>query len=137
MSIPYQPAALRTPAARPRSPGSPPAQPRATLQRASHLGLGASASGEFTQRMFAAINGMMLDMLAAVARKDLDDRRRRQAQGISMLKLLGAIAAGPRTQVVIRGSGICSPTLLRGQRFSMPPDGRAPPSPKSPAAPEH
>jgi DNA invertase Pin-like site-specific DNA recombinase len=53
--------------------------------------------------MFAAINGMMLDMLAAVARKDLDDRRRRQAQGISMLKLLGAIAAGPRTQVVIRG----------------------------------
>jgi hypothetical protein len=35
--------------------------------------LGASASGEFTQRMFAAINGMMLDMLAAVARKDLDD----------------------------------------------------------------
>ena len=36
---------------------------------------------EFTGRMFEAINGMLLDMLAAVARKDYDDRRRRQAQG--------------------------------------------------------
>ena len=36
---------------------------------------------EFTGRMFDAINGMLLDMLAAVARKDYDDRRRRQAQG--------------------------------------------------------
>ena len=31
--------------------------------------------------MFEAISGMLLDMLAAVARKDYDDRRRRQAQG--------------------------------------------------------
>ena len=31
--------------------------------------------------MFEAINGMLLDMLAAVARKDYDDRRRRQAHG--------------------------------------------------------
>src|SRR4028118_399112 len=38
-------------------------------------------SGGFTARMFDAINGMMLDMLAAVARKDYEDRRRRQAQG--------------------------------------------------------
>lgn len=30
-----------------------------------------------------AINGMMLDMLSAIARKDYDDRRRRQAQGIA------------------------------------------------------
>ena len=36
---------------------------------------------EFTGRMFEAINGMLLDMLAAVARKDYDDRRKRQAQG--------------------------------------------------------
>jgi DNA invertase Pin-like site-specific DNA recombinase len=35
---------------------------------------------EFTGRMFEAINAMLLDMLAAVARKDYDDRRRRQAQ---------------------------------------------------------
>jgi DNA invertase Pin-like site-specific DNA recombinase len=38
-----------------------------------------NAGDEFTVRMFEAINGMLLDMLAAVARKDYDDRRRRQA----------------------------------------------------------
>lgn len=37
---------------------------------------------DFTGRMFAAINDMLLDMLAAIARKDYEDRRRRQAQGI-------------------------------------------------------
>jgi DNA invertase Pin-like site-specific DNA recombinase len=37
---------------------------------------------EFTSRMFEALNSMMLDMLAAIARKDYEDRRRRQAQGI-------------------------------------------------------
>jgi DNA invertase Pin-like site-specific DNA recombinase len=36
----------------------------------------------FTARMFEALNAMMLDMLAAIARKDYDDRRRRQMQGI-------------------------------------------------------
>jgi hypothetical protein len=30
--------------------------------------------------MFEAINGMLLDMIAAVARKDYGGRRRRQAQ---------------------------------------------------------
>ena len=34
---------------------------------------------EFTNRLFAAVNNMMLDVLAAVARKDYEDRRRRQA----------------------------------------------------------
>jgi DNA invertase Pin-like site-specific DNA recombinase len=43
--------------------------------------MAAKVSDEFTTRMFEAINGMLLDMLAAVARKDYDDRRRRQAQG--------------------------------------------------------
>lgn len=41
---------------------------------------------EFTTRMFTAINSMMLDMLAAVARKDYTDRRRRQGQGIEKAK---------------------------------------------------
>jgi len=40
----------------------------------------------FTGRMFEAINGMLLDMLAAIARKDYDDRRRRQAQGQARAK---------------------------------------------------
>lgn len=40
----------------------------------------------FTERMFDAVNGMLLDVLAAVARKDFEDRRRRQAQGIANAK---------------------------------------------------
>jgi DNA invertase Pin-like site-specific DNA recombinase len=44
---------------------------------------------EFTARLFDSINGMLLDMLAAVARKDYDDRRRRQAQGIAKAKAAG------------------------------------------------
>lgn len=44
---------------------------------------------EFTQRMLSAINGMMLDMLAAVARKDYEDRRRRQSEGIIQAKASG------------------------------------------------
>lgn len=44
---------------------------------------------EFTQRMLAAINGMMLDMLAAVARKDYEDRRRRQSEGIVKARIDG------------------------------------------------
>ena len=45
-----------------------------------------SNADEFTGRMFDAVNGMLLDMLAAIARKDYEDRRRRQAQGISKAK---------------------------------------------------
>lgn len=45
-----------------------------------------SAADEFTGRMFEAINSMLLDMLAAVTRKDYDDRRRRQAQGQAKAK---------------------------------------------------
>lgn len=44
---------------------------------------------EFTSRMLDALNSMMLDMLAAIARKDYTDRKRRQAQGISKAKAEG------------------------------------------------
>jgi DNA invertase Pin-like site-specific DNA recombinase len=40
----------------------------------------------FTSRIIEAINAMLLDMLAAVARKDYDDRLRRQRQGITKAK---------------------------------------------------
>ena len=39
----------------------------------------AAPADDFTDRMFAAVNNMMLDVLAAVARKDYEDRRRRQS----------------------------------------------------------
>lgn len=53
------------------------------------------STDEFTGRMFEAINGMLLDMLAAVARKDYDDRRRRQAQGQAKAKAEGRYKGRP------------------------------------------
>ena len=50
----------------------------------------AKSSDETTARMLDALNGMMLDMLAAIARKDYTDRRRRQEQGIEKAKAEGA-----------------------------------------------
>src|SRR3712207_1315654 len=44
---------------------------------------------DFTSRMFDAMNGMLLDVLAAVARKDYEDRRRRQSQGQAKAKEAG------------------------------------------------
>lgn len=48
-----------------------------------------SAKDDITSRMMDALNAMMLDMLAAIARKDYEDRRRRQQQGIEKLKAAG------------------------------------------------
>ena len=65
---------------------------------------------DFTARMFEAINGMMLDMLAAVARKDYEDRRRRQAQGIAKAKAAKVYAGRPEDKD--RNEGIIA--MLRG-----------------------
>ena len=43
----------------------------------------------FTDSILRAVNAMMLDMLAAVARKDYEDRRRRQFQGIHKARTEG------------------------------------------------
>lgn len=56
----------------------------------------ANGSGDDIQgRIFDAINSMMLDLLAAIARKDYDDRRRRQSQGIAKAKAEGAYKGRP------------------------------------------
>ena len=57
--------------------------------------LAVNHSDDFTARMAEAINGMLLDMLAAIARKDYEDRRRRQAQGIVAAKAKGVYAGRP------------------------------------------
>ena len=49
----------------------------------------AKDSDDFTNSMLDAVNGMMLDVLAAVARKDYVDRRRRVAQGQAKAKAEG------------------------------------------------
>jgi DNA invertase Pin-like site-specific DNA recombinase len=55
----------------------------------------AAQSDEFTARMFGAVNAMMLDVLAAVARKDYEDRRRRVAQGQAKAKAEGRYKGRP------------------------------------------
>jgi DNA invertase Pin-like site-specific DNA recombinase len=65
---------------------------------------------EFTRRIFAAINAMMLDMLAAVARKDYEDRRRRQAEGQAKAKLEGKYRGRPED--IARNAGIAG--MLKG-----------------------
>ena len=55
----------------------------------------AKGMDDFTKGMIAAVNGMLLDILAVVARKDYEDRRRRQAQGIATAKAEGAYKGRP------------------------------------------
>lgn len=75
----------------------------------------ATANGdEFTSRMFEAINGMLLDMLAAVARKDYEDRRRRQSQGQAKAKADGRYKGRPENTE--RNAGIAS-MLAAGQSW--------------------
>lgn len=52
---------------------------------------------EFTARLFEAVNAMLLDTLAAVSRKDYEDRRRRVAQGLSNKRAAGWVPAGRPT----------------------------------------
>jgi DNA invertase Pin-like site-specific DNA recombinase len=74
-----------------------------------------ASSDDFTSRMFEAVNGMMLDVLAAVARKDYEDRRRRQAQGKAQAKAEGRYKGRPED--VKRNAGIAE-MLRSGMSWS-------------------
>jgi len=75
----------------------------------------AASADEFTARMFGAVNGMMLDVLAAVARKDYVDRRRRQAQGQATAKAEGRYRGRPEDAA--RNAGIAG-MLRSGMSWS-------------------
>ena len=55
----------------------------------SYMALKQANSSEFMNSVLRAINDMLLDMLAAIARKDYEDRRHRQIQGIARAKAQG------------------------------------------------
>ncbi|WP_237482854.1 recombinase family protein [Lichenibacterium dinghuense] len=63
----------------------------------------------FTARMLAAVNAMLLDVLAAVARKDYEDRRRRHTEGTAKAKAAGTYKG--RRENAARNEGIA--TMLR------------------------
>jgi DNA invertase Pin-like site-specific DNA recombinase len=70
---------------------------------------------DFTARMFEAINGMLLDMLAAIARKDFEDRRRRQMQGQARAKAEGKYVGRPENK---RRNGKIATMLRAGTSYS-------------------
>ena len=53
---------------------------------------------EFTRGMLGAINSMLVEMMAAIARKDYEQRRERQPQGIEKVKVAGKHQGRPVTQ---------------------------------------
>lgn len=61
----------------------------------SHQGLRDTKGDEFTNRMLSAINSMLVEMMAAIARKDYEQRRERQAQGIQKAKAAGKYQGRP------------------------------------------
>lgn len=74
-----------------------------------------NTADEMTNRMMEALNAMMLDMLAAIARKDYTDRRRRQQQGIAQLKAQGGYRG--RKEDTERNQAIMS-MLSRGDSWN-------------------
>ena len=83
----------------------------------------AAPADDFTARMFGAVNAMMLDVLAAMARgKDYDDRRRRQAQGVSKAKEEGKYHGRPENTGRTQASRQCCALEPRGAASKRPLD---------------
>ncbi|MFV3383248.1 recombinase family protein [Pseudomonas sp. NY15354] len=61
----------------------------------SHQGLRDTNGDDFTNRMLSAINSMLVEIMAAIARKDYEQRRERQAQGIQKAKAAGKYQGRP------------------------------------------
>ncbi|MBF3132081.1 recombinase family protein, partial [Pseudomonas aeruginosa] len=61
----------------------------------SHQGTANTKGDEFTSRMLAAINSMLVEMMAAIARKDYEQRRERQAKGIEKARAKGKYEGRP------------------------------------------
>lgn len=91
-----------------------------------------SKTDAFTSSILQAVNGMLLDMLAAVARKDYEDRRRRQQQGIATAKakgkysgkgidkekhasILALLAKGAGVRETARLLGVSTSTVIRAR----------------------
>lgn len=61
----------------------------------SHQGIQDTNGDEFTGRMLGAINSMLVEMMAPIARKDYEQRSERQAHGIEKAKAAGKYQGRP------------------------------------------
>ncbi|MCO7217112.1 recombinase family protein [Halomonas sp. OfavH-34-E] len=86
----------------------------------SHAAMTAHQGDDFTARMLDAVNCMMLDVLAAVARKDYEDRRKRQRQGIARAKQEGKYQGRPKDDALrARIASLLGATNPDGSLFSI------------------
>lgn len=86
----------------------------------SHSALGGGITGvdAATAAIMRGLNTMMLDVLAITARKDYEDRRRRQAEGIEKAKAAGKYQSRkPRSQDVARRAAVRK-LLIAGNTYS-------------------
>lgn len=86
----------------------------------SHSALGGGIAGvdAATAAIMRGLNTMMLDVLAITARKDYEDRRRRQAEGIEKAKAAGKYQSRkPRSQDVARRAAVRK-LLIAGNTYS-------------------
>lgn len=60
-----------------------------------HMAMTANHTDELTHSILKAVNSMLMDMLAAMASKDYEQRRLRSAQGIAKAKELGKYKGRP------------------------------------------
>ncbi|MBU2932656.1 recombinase family protein [Vibrio cyclitrophicus] len=67
----------------------------------SHAALTVAEGDDITQIIMQAVNNMFLDMFAAFARKDYEDRKRRQAEGIAIAKAEGIYKGRPQSEKTI------------------------------------
>lgn len=67
----------------------------------SHTVFNADLHDGITAAIMSAVNGMMIEMFAAFSRKDYEDRRRRQAEGIAIAKEEGKFKGKQQTQKTI------------------------------------
>ena len=94
-------------------------------------------TSNFDSRIFDAINSMLLDMLAAIARRDYEQRRERQAQGIAKAKQTGKyhgrkvdlnryeainrlLASGSSWSIVQKTVGCSRSTISRAVKLQKP-----------------
>lgn len=79
-----------------------------------------TGSEDFTARMLDALNNMMLDVLAAVARKDYEDRRARQRQGIEQAQKEGKYQGKqPNRQLHAKVNALLEAQSGSGKGFSI------------------
>lgn len=81
----------------------------------SYMALQQANSSEFMDSVLRAINDMLLDMLAAIARKDYEDRRNRQMQGIADAKAKGKYAGRKKD---VKKRKIIASLLKSGHSYS-------------------